>query len=141
MNDEEAVTHRVDGGRLHDGKFAQGNRFARGNPYLKRVHALRAKLVECATDEDLEKIVKKLSELAAGGDVAAARLWLEHCLGKPTQALELSGLDGAPLGGDLGMLRTVVLAALAKHPEARIEVAAALLRLRSTDGPDRDAGD
>jgi hypothetical protein len=122
--------------RTVDGRFGKGNRFGRGNPYLVRVHALRAKLAECATDDDLTRIVRKLSDLAAEGDVSAARLWLEYAVGRPVQALELSGPDGEPLGGDLATLRSVILTALDRHPAAKVEVAMALMRLRCTDGPD-----
>jgi hypothetical protein len=84
---------------LHDGsgRFGKGNSFGKGNPQLKRMHALRAKLLDCATDEDLERIVKKLAALAAAGDVAAARLYLEYVVGKAPQAIELSGPGGDPI--------------------------------------------
>jgi hypothetical protein len=41
-----------------------------------------------------------MGELALAGDITAARLYLEYCVGRPVQALELSGPDGEKLGGD-----------------------------------------
>jgi hypothetical protein len=129
------------GGRTAGGRFAAGNKFSLGNANARRMHELRRALLESATPEAVREVGLKLVELARAGDVQAARLWLEHCCGKPVQAVELSGPDGAPLGGDLETLRAVVLGALDRHPEARIAVAAALLRFRSSaDGPADDAG-
>jgi hypothetical protein len=127
---------------MRDGTFGKGNTFGRGgNPYLRRIHALKSKFLDCTTEADIEQLVATLRELSAKGDIAAMRLWIETVLGKPAQALALTGFDGGPLGGDLATLQTVIMAALSRHPAARVEVAAALMRLRCDDGRSDDAGD
>lgn len=96
MSSEQPLPAASDG-RLHDGTFAKGNAFGKGNPHLKRAHALRAKLQEITTDEALEQVVKKLQELAIAGDVQAIGLWLAYALGKPTAAITITGEDGGPI--------------------------------------------
>ena len=53
------VTPRVDGGRPDNGRFANGNSFGRGNPPLRRYHAIRTQWLECTTDEDVAAGVAK----------------------------------------------------------------------------------
>jgi hypothetical protein len=54
---------------------------------------LRRALLECATEEKVKAVEESLHELAVGGDVAAAKVWLDHVVGKPLQAVEVSGPD------------------------------------------------
>lgn len=116
-------------GRLTDGRFAPGNKLARGNPQHRRMAELRAAALEEATPERVRAMVRKLMALALGGDVPAARLALEYTLGKPPQALELSGPDGGPLGADWEAVRTAILTALDGFPEAKLAVALSLRRI------------
>jgi hypothetical protein len=58
---------------------------------------LRRAWLAAATPERVEALADKLFELALTGDVQAARVWLEHVIGKPLQAVEVSGPDRAPL--------------------------------------------
>jgi hypothetical protein len=102
---------------------------------------LRKALLDAADPAKLQALFCKLADLGIEGDTAASRLYIEYCVGKPVQALSLSGPDGEPLGGDLETLRSVIMAALDRHPAARIEVSAALMRLRYTDGPDASSGE
>ncbi len=113
-------------GRVGQGRFAPGNRFASGNPQAKRMYELRRALLDSADPDRVKAVGLKMLELAESGDVMAARLILEYLLGKPPQALELSGPDGEPLGMDLAKLQEAILGALARFPEARIAVAVAL---------------
>jgi hypothetical protein len=76
-----------------------------------------------------------LVEMAIGGDVAAAKVWLDHVVGKPVQAVELSGPDGAAL--DLPAIVSTIMIALGDDPTARVKVAAAFRRLGETS---RDGG-
>lgn len=69
-------------GRDTTGRFAPGNRIARGNPHAKRVAQLRAIMLKAITQEDMRAIVKKLVELAKDGHIQAAMEILERCLGK-----------------------------------------------------------
>src|SRR6478736_3466137 len=100
----EPVNGRSDG-RLPGGRFGPGNKAALGNPNNRRMHELRAALLDAATPEQTAAIIRKMGEQAAAGDVPSARVYLDYVCGKPVQALELSGPDGEPLGGDLATLR------------------------------------
>jgi hypothetical protein len=111
-------------GRQVDGRFATGNKHSLGHAGNRRQRELRAALIEAATPEKVKAVEESLHELAVGGDVAAARVWLDHVVGKPLQAVEVSGPDGQGLGVEV--LMTAVLAALAPYPEARLAVAARL---------------
>jgi hypothetical protein len=128
-------------GRHVNGRFAPGNQAAVGNPGNTRMKELRRALLECATEEKVKAVEESLHELAVGGDVAAAKVWLDHVVGKPLQAVEVSGPDGQGVGVEV--LMTAVLAALAPYPEARLAVAARLKGVgRGHDaGPGDRAGD
>ena len=96
----------------------------------------------CSTSADtgaVQRVARKLVVLAEDGDVQAAKLWLEYIIGKPPQALELSGPDGEPLGLDWPRLQSVLLGALSRFPEAKVQVALALRGLAADDS--RDAGE
>jgi hypothetical protein len=84
-------------GRQERGRFAPGNRFASGNPNHKRMYELRAALLETATAARVQAVVAKLADLAEAGDIAAAKLFLEYAVGKPVQAIAISGGDGHPI--------------------------------------------
>jgi hypothetical protein len=59
---------------------------------------------------------------------------LEFVIGKPPQALEVSGPDGqAPV---MEVVTTAVLVALAPYPEARLAVAARLKEVGRVSGDD-----
>jgi hypothetical protein len=124
-------------GRRTDGTFAVGNRGGPGNPHSRRMHELRRELLDAVEPGTIKAVVDKLSELAKGGDIPAAKLLLDHAIGRPTQAIELSGPDGAPLA-DVAALQVVILNALADEPAARFKVAAALRGLSRNADPDRD---
>jgi hypothetical protein len=141
MSDDRFSAPQSTNGRTCDGRFARNNSLAKGNPAFRRMQELRKSLLEAADPATLQNLFRKLADLGMEGDTAAARLYIEHCVGKPVQALSLTGPDGEPLGGDLATLRTVIMSALDRHPAAKIEVAAALMRLRYTDGPDTGTGE
>jgi hypothetical protein len=59
-------------------------------------------------------VTRKLYELALDGDVSAARCWLDHVVGRPVQAVQLSS-SAAPKIDPVTMMQ-VVLEALADLP-------------------------
>jgi hypothetical protein len=118
-------------GRSVDGKFAPGNKHSLGHAGNRRQRELRTALVEAATPEKVKAVEESLHELAAGGDVAAAKVWLDHVVGKPVQAVELSGPDGQAL--DLTCIVSTIMFALGDDPEARVKVAAAFRRLAAVE--------
>jgi hypothetical protein len=113
--------------------FKPGNQLARGNPNAVRMFELRRTLLGAVDPGQLVTAFKKLEGMAVNGDLNAMRLYFEYSIGKPTQAVELSGPGGESIGGD--RLRLVVMAALANFPEARQEVAAGLLALSREPSP------
>ena len=113
--------------RTTGGKFAPGNRIGRGNGNHVKMSQFRKILLDAADPTRLIEAFKKLESLAVEGDLAALNLYLAYVVGKPTQAVELTGADGGPLGSDL---IAVVMEALSNHPSARIDVAARLRAAR-----------
>jgi hypothetical protein len=125
-------------GRQSDGRFATGNKHSLGHAGNRRQRELRAALIEAATPEKVKAVEEALHELAVGGDVAAAKVWLDHVVGKPVQALEVSGPDGQAL--DLPAIVSTIMIALGDEPAARIKVAAAFRKLGSSGDGDAVGG-
>jgi hypothetical protein len=95
-------------GRAADGKFCAGNTFARGNPFGRKLAAMRQAFIEAVTDDDIQAIAAVLIQKAREGDVAAAKLVLQYAIGKPAPVQEPDRLEieewnlrqEASLGGD-----------------------------------------
>ncbi len=64
-----------------------------GNPFTRRVAALRQALVEAVNKEDLAAIARTMVEKARAGDVAAARFVASYVVGKPAPAPDPDRLD------------------------------------------------
>ena len=118
-----------------DGRFAPNNRAGLGNPNNRKMQQLRKALLDSAEPDDVRRVGKRLLVLAEGGDVSAAKVYLEYLIGKPPQALELSGPDGEPLLSE-ERLTAVIMSALSGFPEARVQVAVALRKALADDGGD-----
>ena len=86
-------------GRTSTGRFAPGNRGGPGNPFAQRVARLRSTLLESVTDDDLKAIVQAVVCKAKSGDMAAVRVILDYCVGKPLPAPDpdRADLDGEEL--------------------------------------------
>lgn len=69
--------------RGKDGRFLKGNPGGPGNPEAARVARLRAAVLEAATPAQMKRLMQSLLQKAINGDVAAARLVLERCIGTP----------------------------------------------------------
>src|SRR5262245_36595281 len=80
-------------GRDHLGRFTRGNTIAVGNPFARRVAALRAALLATVTEDDIRAVAARLLEQAKEGDVPSARLLLSYTLGKPAAAPDPDSLD------------------------------------------------
>ena len=111
--------------------FAAGNKHGRGNPTAIRMHEGRMQFLDAIHEGTLAALAKKLQVAALEGDMDATRLLLSYALGRPQQAVEVSGPDGSPLGLNVGTITTVILNALSgpEHMEARVRIAADLMRL------------
>ncbi len=84
------------------GRIKPGMRLGLNNRGQAARKDLRLALLGADTDSNIRAIGKKLVAMALDGDVAAARLWLDHVLGKPRQQVEISGPGGSPLS--MGMI-------------------------------------
>jgi hypothetical protein len=80
-----------------NGDFAPGNKASRGDPHRAHTAMLRAAFHKANTPEDMAEAAKVCKSLALSGDMAAMKLWLEYLLGKPSQAVEVTGEAGEPL--------------------------------------------
>ena len=85
--------------RHSNGTFAAGNAGGPGNPYNRRVAALRSALLAAVSEEDLREIVVTLVQGAKRGDMAALKLLLAYTIGRPTDAPnpDRVDLEGAEL--------------------------------------------
>lgn len=72
-------------GRDAKGRFVKGRYKGGpgGNPNQHRMLRLKKALLEAITAAQVARVIKKMGELGANGDVAAAKLYLEHAVGKP----------------------------------------------------------
>ena len=122
----------TENGRLLDGRFAAGNKISKGNLGNMRMKKLRRSLLDATSAEDVKAVGSKLLELAKGGDVAAAKVWLDHVIGRPKEAVEISGPDGSTL--DLSVIVSVIMLALGDDQAARGRGAAAFRQLGRADG-------
>lgn len=125
--ERSTVATARNGARGRDGKFLRGNCFAAGHMVNREAALRRAELFRAVSASDIRKIGKKLVGLAVGGDIAAAKVLLDHVVGKPPD------LDGAALTSrDVAVLLTS-LADLAKQyvaPGRLPDFAAGLRRIQ-----------
>jgi len=80
-------------GRDAQGRFRTGNRGGPGNPFARRVAALRQAMYQAVREEDVQAITEALVEKAKAGEVAAAKLVLSYVIGKPPEAVDPDRLD------------------------------------------------
>lgn len=75
------------------GRFKAGWRGGPGNPYVKRVAALRAALLNSVTEKDIRQVVAALLSQAKQGDVTAIRELFLRLLGPPVEADLIARID------------------------------------------------
>ena len=80
-------------GRDSHGRFIRGNPGGPGNPFGQRVAQLRSALFLAVSAADLRALVRKLLQLAKGGDVQAAKVVLNRLLGPPVEVDILERLE------------------------------------------------
>jgi hypothetical protein len=132
------------GPRRPDGRFGPSNGFGRGNPEHRRMKELRSALLASVDDATMAEVGATLAGLARGGDIDAIKVLLSYTIGKPPQAIALTGPEGESLGVDWPAIQGAVLGALAAFPEARLAVALKLKAVvddaRGTGAPGDGAG-
>lgn len=74
--------------RDNRGRFVKGNPGGPGNPKMRSLTEQAKRIRALVTDEDLERVVRRLVELAEGGDAQACKLVLERLAGKAPQPPE-----------------------------------------------------
>jgi hypothetical protein len=80
-------------GRDAGGKFAKGNKHGRGNPFSRRLAAMRAAFLDATTPEDIQQLARQLLDRALAGHMDAAALFLAYALGKPSPVVNPDNLD------------------------------------------------
>ena len=86
-------TTASNGGRKKNGRFAEGNQAAKGNPFARQVAHLRTVLLESVTEADLQAIVQKMLGNAKDGDLAAAKMIFDYCIGRPAEMVNPDALE------------------------------------------------
>jgi hypothetical protein len=89
----DATPHAAEAQRAAQGRFASGNRGGPGNPFARRVGALRSALLASVTAQDMEGVGRELVRQAQEGSLTAAKLLLSYTLGKPAQTVDPDTLD------------------------------------------------
>jgi hypothetical protein len=79
-------------GRDERGKFARGNRIARGNPHARRLAKLREAVLAVADERAIRCVISRLQQ-AEAGCVASAKLFLSYALGLPRKVVNPDTLD------------------------------------------------
>jgi hypothetical protein len=113
-------------GRNRAGRFTAGNSIGKGNPHLQAVARLRTALYACVTEADLQEVVGTLLREAKAGKPWAVRELLDRLLGRPPQAVHLTGDagDDKPAGEvNLTDLQILVWEILEGHPDLRARLA------------------
>jgi hypothetical protein len=80
-------------GRDAQGRFAKGYRGGPGNPYARRVAALRTALLDMVSAADMRIIALRLRLQAQAGDLPSIKLLLLYALGKPAEQTDPDTLD------------------------------------------------
>src|SRR5262249_45330006 len=80
-------------GRDTRGRFTKGNPGGPGNPFARRLAAIRKAFYDAFTDKDVKAVAGKLLEMARAGDPAALRTFLEWGLGKPPEPVNPDTID------------------------------------------------
>jgi hypothetical protein len=73
------------------GLWAAGNCGGPGNPHVAKLAEYRAALCETVGREDIVAVVRKLVVLARQGKRWAVVELLDRCLGRPAQAVDVTG--------------------------------------------------
>lgn len=78
---------------FHDnkGRFKKGNKGGPGNPQLQNLAKYKRALGRAVKAKDIRDILIQLIGKAKNGDVMAAKVILDRCLGKVPQAIEFKG--------------------------------------------------
>jgi hypothetical protein len=79
-------------GRDARGRFAAGYQGGPGNPFVRRLAALRRDLLTADGDEDIRAIARQLLQQAHGGDLPAINTLFRSALGRPAPVADPDAL-------------------------------------------------
>jgi len=82
---------------LVSGRFTAGNPGGPGNPYARRVAAMRTQLLDAVDSDGIAEVARAMLAAAKAGDTAAARLVLSYAVGPPLPAADPDRLDASEL--------------------------------------------
>jgi hypothetical protein len=82
-------------GEIRDakGRFRRGNPGGPGNPFGRRVAALRSALLREIREPDVQVLARQLLQMAKQGDLAAIKLAFTYSIGRPVEAVDPDQLD------------------------------------------------
>src|SRR5262249_15213130 len=80
-------------GRDVHGRFTKANPGGPGNPFARKVAALRKALLDSVSEQDVKEMVEVLKQQARQGDKAAIKLILQYCVGKPAPPNDPDRMD------------------------------------------------
>jgi hypothetical protein len=80
-------------GRNAGGRFTKGWKGGPGNPFARKVAALRKAALEEITEDDIRGLFRQWHKKAMDGDIAAGALLAKYTLGRPPQGPDPDGLD------------------------------------------------
>lgn len=83
----------LDVGRDVHGRFTKANPGGPGNPFARKVAALRKALLDSVSEQDLKDMIEALKRQALEGDKAAIKLILQYCVGKPEPPKDPDRMD------------------------------------------------
>ena len=83
----------LDVGRDVQGRFTKANPGGPGNPFARKVAALRKALLDSVSEQDLKDMVEILKQQARQGDKGAMKLILQYCVGKPAPPNDPDRMD------------------------------------------------
>ena len=79
--------------RNEKGQFKFDNIGGPGNPFARKVAAIRKDFIEFSTTQRITALVSKLYDQAMEGCVASAKVFLSYAIGKPQPAVDPDRLD------------------------------------------------
>jgi hypothetical protein len=86
-------TNGTANGRDQRGRFVKGNPGGPGDPFNRKVAALRAALLAAVTEQDVQDVLAAMREKAKKGSEAAAKLYLAYTVGRPADTVNPDDMD------------------------------------------------
>src|SRR5262245_41657296 len=74
-------------------RFTKANPGGPGNPFARKVAALRKALLDSVSEQDLAEMVAVVKLRARQGDLAAVKLLWQYCVGKPESPKDPDRMD------------------------------------------------